>query len=80
MLMIDQEDFRLEDTSMITVYPAVVSNFRRSSQAWEIKAKTLDIHVHFCGFSQLYFKFFSFHLGCNKDSQSKSDLSMEQTL
>ena len=28
------------------------------------KAKALEIHVHFCGFSQHYF-FFSFHLGCN---------------
>ena len=28
------------------------------------KAKTLDIHMHFCGFSQHSF-FFFFHLGCN---------------
>jgi len=26
------------------------------------KAKALDIHMHFCGFSQ--YSFFSFHLGC----------------
>ena len=29
------------------------------------KAKALDIHMHFCGFSQYSFiHFFSFHLGC----------------
>ena len=34
----------------------MVSNFRKSSQAW-IKKRTLDIHVHFCGFSQHSFIF-----------------------
>ena len=31
----------------------------------EKKAKILDIHVHFCGFSQQSFLLFSFPLGCN---------------
>ena len=42
----------------------MVSNFRRSSQAWKKKAKTLDINMHFCGFSKhpfIHYLFFSFH-------------------
>ena len=47
-----------EDTSMITVssygvkLQEVLSGFNK-------KAKTLDIHVHFCGFSQHSFVFLS---------------------
>ena len=37
----------------------MVSNFRRSSKVW---TKTLDMHMHFCGFSQHYFYYFIFFL------------------
>ena len=44
---------------MITV-SSVVSNFRRSSQAWKRRAKALEIHMHFGGFSQHSFVHFFF--------------------
>jgi len=54
-----------EDTSMITVSSCGVK-LQEVLSGLENKAKTLDIHMHFCGFSQhLLLYFLSFHLGCN---------------
>ena len=52
-----------EDTSMITVSSCCVK-LEEVLSGLKKKAKTLDIHVHFCGFSQRSF-FSPFHLGCN---------------
>ena len=51
-----------EDTSMITVSCCGVK-LQEVLSGLEEKAKTLDIHMHFCGFFQ--HSVFSFHLGCN---------------
>ena len=69
---------------MANVWPRIVSVYYLSGLALSVsscgvklqkvvsglekKAKTLDIHMHYCGFSQHSFIsliFFSFHLGCN---------------
>ena len=54
-----------EDTSKITVSSCGVK-VQEVLSGLEKKAKKLDIHVHFCGFSQHYFtllSFFFFPLG-----------------
>ena len=50
-----------EDTSMITVSSCGVK-LHEVLSGLEKKAETLDIHMHFCDFSQHYFTFF-FPLG-----------------
>jgi len=52
-----------EATSMITASSCCVK-LEEVLSGLKKKAKTLDIHVHFCGFSQRSF-FFPFHLGFN---------------
>ena len=71
-----------EDTSMITVSSCDV----KLQEVLSGLEKKLDIHMHFCGFSQhsllslLYF--FSFHLGCNYlfSLQIKMSLKMKPSL
>ena len=50
-----------EDASMITVSSYGV----KLQEVLSGLDKTLDMHVYFCGFSQHYFHYFIYYLGCN---------------